>query len=137
MLTTKHGRRASARFNAAMFAIPVVLLFSAVVHNSWTLGWSALTIAGLMAAFTVIGRFTGETGRFLTGRVDDERNAEIQIRAWANVGQVLMVLFVAMWLIRIVMDGDGALRGALQWIWLLAIGALVGAGTVGWLQRRS
>ena len=137
MLTTRQARNAAVRFNVALFAVPVVLIGSAFAHRSPMLGWTGACVAVAMVVITVLTRVGGEPAGLLGGWASEERQSEIQIRAWAHVGQALMVIFIAAWLFPVAQRGPDALDDGMQWIWLLLTGALIGGGTVVYLSRRS
>ena len=72
----------------------------------------------------------GETSVLLAGRANDERQAYLQLRAYATVGQAMMGLFVVLFAIDLLRGTSG------PWGWLVAVCGMIGAGTLFVLRQR-
>jgi hypothetical protein len=123
-------------FNTAVFVAPAALIVAALVHRSWPIGISGALIALAMGVAVLVARQLGEAGKLVTGEADDERHRQFQLRAWANTGQVLMILLVAGWVAGPLLDGEAGMQRSIVPLILLGIGGLTGGVTVLWLRSR-
>ncbi|GAA1386575.1 hypothetical protein [Catellatospora chokoriensis] len=131
MWTTRQANRTAHAMDALSVLFPLAMGASAASHQDW-LGvavWTAML--GFMARRLWRRWSSGAEASMLSGGAADERDAYIQLRAWANVGQVALGGASVLALLAV-------LRTGMAWtLWPLVGFGVVQTGSVLWLRARS
>jgi len=129
--------RSQAVTRSKWFPAAVSLALGGVVFAASSLGGhpgaGAISLA-VMAGFGLLVLLAGrsETVRGLRGDGRDERFAQIDLRATAVTGLVLIIALIVSWLVQIAQGHSGS-----PYDWLCAIGGLSYALAVAFLRWRS
>jgi hypothetical protein len=125
MWTVKQNNRVATLIEAVWLGAPVVAGIVAAFLGHWLAVLAAAAVVAWVGAGMVLGRRArGEARVLLFGRARDERQANLQLRAYATVGQAVMVVFIVGFGIELARLSFGV------WTFLLAFAGLVGALTL-------
>ena len=121
MWTIKQNNRFATFIEVVWLVMPAVAGTVAALLGHWL----AVLAAGAVVAWTAAGMALGRRARsepkiLLFGRARDERQANLQLRAYATVGQAVMVAFIVGFGVELARLSFGV------WTVLLAFAGLVG-----------
>jgi hypothetical protein len=125
MWTARSANRFSFVFGMATVALLVAAAVGAGLRGKWG-GVTATAIGAVLVVvfMVVVGRSRRESAVLAAGLARDERQAYLQLRAYATVGQAFLVLFVGLLAFDLIRGVSG------PWGWLLGFGGLVGSVTL-------
>ncbi|HSK95405.1 MAG TPA: hypothetical protein VK891_02220 [Euzebyales bacterium] len=130
MWTIEKANRAGAVFDAAIVGLVLALGVAELRGGRAAAGATLIVVAGVIAALSW-WRPRAEGTVLAVGRANDERQAGVQLRTWALVGQVYMIGFMVLAAATALGGGDGGM-----WLLLVAVGGVVGLVATVVLRRR-
>jgi hypothetical protein len=121
MWTVKQNNRVATFMEVVYVVVGAAAGIVAAVLGHWLAVLAAAAVVAWVAAGMVLGRRTrGEPKLLLFGRARDERQAHLQLRAYATVGQASMVVFIVGFGVELARLSFGV------WTILLAFAGVVG-----------
>lgn len=131
MWTIEQANRAGVVVDVALVTLLGVMGLAGFLQGRPVEGVVLAAVAAAVAAAS-FWRPRSEGPALFVGRANDERHAAVQLRAWALVGQVYMVGFMAL-------AAVAALRGGDEngWLLLVGVGGLTGLLATAVLRRRT
>ena len=130
MWTTKQANQAILAFETLGAVVLGVVAVSAAMRAQWS---TVIAVAVLLALGFVSfrRRQRGGAPSTLNELARDERDAYIQLRAWALVGQAAMAALLVLAAI------DVWQAPSARWVWPLVLLTLVRSASTSWLKRRT
>ena len=121
MWTVKQNNRVATLIEVVWLGAPAVAGVVAAFLGHWLAVLAAAAVVAWVGAGMVLGRRArGETHVLLFGRARDERQANLQLRAYATVGQAVMAVLIVGFAVELARLSFGV------WTFLLAFAGLVG-----------
>jgi hypothetical protein len=134
MWTIKQANRTAVAMNVLFVALMVALGTATLVHGRQAEAATWFVFA-LLVGVAARWRPRSETFALLVGRANDERQAWLQLRIWAAVGQAYAALFAVLTIVAAFASEDP--WDQQPWFLLIGVAGVVGVVAALVLRRRA